>query len=88
MYAYQSSHMGRRKIMEDQNIIILLDKFKKMLELGNKDKVILDMDATIITLERNVTKAKGLRIQPLLPETKCDKKINEIVDFINKRFPI
>lgn len=75
--------------MEDQNIIILLDKFKKMLEMGNKDKVILDMDATIITLERHVVKSKGIRIQPLIdPQTACDKKINEVVHYINKRFPI
>ena len=75
--------------MEDQNVVILLDKFKKLLEQGNKNKVIVDMEATIITLERHLVKAKGLRIQPLsAPVTQCDKKINEVVNFINRRFPV
>jgi len=51
--------------MEDQNVVILLDKFAKLLEQGNVPKVIAEIYATITTLERNLTKAKGIRV-PLI----------------------
>jgi len=89
--------------MEDQNIIILLDKIKKLLELGNKPKAILEIETTIIMLERKLAKEKGsrftsLHIEQELPGVELSEhgkftemnrqKINEIIRFLNERFPV
>ena len=78
--------------MEDQNVVVMLDKFKKMLELGNKEKVITDMDVTIHMLEKQVRRKDG-KIIETIPTTMIGEepellkqKINQIVIFINDRF--
>ncbi len=82
--------------MEDQNIIIFLDKMKKLIELGNTPKAVDEIDTLIIQLEHHIRKKQGMAILPLIiPETNTkpiqfsrdnSKKINEIISFINKRF--
>lgn len=86
--------------MEDQNIIIFLDKIKKLIELGNTPKAVIDMDALIIKLEHKLRKQNGKVINPLsiplvdeISKTKqfsADnrKKINEIIRFINMRYSV
>lgn len=87
--------------MEDQNVVILLDKFKKLLELGNVPKVITEMDTVILMLEKQLLKSKGSRFQSLhVPDvdsishpdaefhTDTRRKINEIIKFLNERFPV
>ena len=86
--------------MEDQNIIIFLDKIKKLIELGNTPKAVIDMDALIIELEHKLRKQNGKVIKPLhIPlvdeiskpkQFSADnrKKINEIIRFINMRYSV
>lgn len=89
--------------MEDQNVVIFLDKIKKILELGNKPKAIVELDAVIHVLEKKIRKSKGNRFhllhivkhipgEPTNPEyqeiTKQSQKINEILCFLNERFPL
>ena len=84
--------------MEDQNIIIFLDKIKKLIELGNTPKAADEIDTLIMELERHIRKRRGMVIVPLIiPGTDemskpmqfardNSQKINEIIQFINKRF--
>lgn len=87
--------------MEDQNVLIYLDKIKKLLELGNKDKAITEIDTLEMTLSRAIAKKKGHLILPilipqpteteksnpiLLREFELANKFNEIIHFINGRF--
>jgi len=89
--------------MENQNVIIFLDKVKKLLELGNKPKAIIEIDTLITLLERAVLKKKGKRFIPItIPEaTETEKanpifmrdfelahKQNEVILFLNERFPV
>ena len=84
--------------MENQNIIIFLDKIKKLIELGNTPKAADEIDTLIIQLEHHIRKKQGMVIVPLvIPNVdgisqsiqfSLDnrKKLNEIIQFINKRF--
>ena len=84
--------------MENQNIIIFLDKMKKLIELGNTPKATDEIDTLIIQLEHHIRKKQGMVIVPLVipnvDETSQPiqfsldnrKKLNEIIQFINKRF--
>ena len=84
--------------MENQNIIIFLDKMKKLIELGNTPKAADEIDTLIIQLEHHIRKKQGMVIVPLVipnvDETSQPiqfsldnrKKLNEIIQFINKRF--
>ena len=84
--------------MENQNIIIFLDKIKKLIELGNTPKAADEIDTLIIQLEHHIRKKQGMVIVPLVipnvDETSQPiqfsldnrKKLNEIIQFINKRF--
>jgi len=89
--------------LDDSNVIILLDKIKKLLELGNKPKAIIELDAVILTLERNIFKKKGRRFQliaiPVMTKTEesnpmlvrdfeLSHKINEILVFLNERYTL
>lgn len=84
--------------MEDQNIIQILDKVKKNLERGVVPLAISEIDATMTLIERKIALSKGKRFLDLhipqempnstneLSETR--QKINEIIRFLNERFPI
>ena len=84
--------------MENQNIIIFLDKMKKLIELGNTPKAADEIDTLIIQLEHHIRKKQGMVIVPLIIpnvdgisqsiQFSLDnrKKLNEIIQFINKRF--
>jgi len=86
--------------MENQNVIIFLDKIKKLIELGNTPKAISEIEIIIIELERQIRKKQGKIILPLvIPSvhniTKSKsfsldnrKKLNEIIHFINGRFAL
>lgn len=89
--------------MDDQNVLIFMDKVKKLLEMGNKPKAIIDIDTLITVLERAVLKKKGKRFIPItIPEaTETEKanpifmrdfelanKQNEVINFLNERFPV
>jgi len=87
--------------MEDQNVVIFMDKIKKLIELGNTPTAIAEIDTLEITLTRAITKKKGKLIIPItIPETTDTEKanpiflrefelagkVNEIINFINGRF--
>ena len=86
--------------MDNQNVIIFLDKVKKLIELGNKPQAISEIETIIIQLEHQIRKKQGKIIVPLLiPSiqeisneklfcTDNRKKLNEIIHFINKRFAL
>ena len=89
--------------LDDSNVIIILDKIKKLLELGNKPKAIIDLDAVILTLERKISKKKGRRFQlitiPTPTETEKSNpifmrdfelahKIYEMLVFLNERYSV
>jgi len=86
--------------MQDQNVVIFLDKIKKLVELGNKPKAVLEIESIISLLEINIRKKRGVVISPLLvssidgiADTKLFSKdnrakINEIISFLNKRFAL
>lgn len=44
--------------MEDQNIILFLDKIKKLIELGNKPKAVTEIESLELVLTREITKKK------------------------------
>ena len=86
--------------MEDQNIILFLDKIKKLLEIGNKPKAITEIETLETLLVRAVNKKQGKRFLPItIPEpTETEKanpiflrefeianKVNEIINFLNDR---
>ena len=89
--------------MEDQNIVLFLDKIKKLIELGNKPKAVTEIDALETMLIREINKKKGKLFLPItIPEpTETEKanpiflrefevahKVNEIVNFLNNRYPV
>ncbi len=89
--------------MEDQNVIIFMDKVKKLLEIGNKPQAIIEIDSLMTLLERAQLKKKGKRFLPItIPEaTETEKanpifmrdfelanKQNEVINFLNGRFPV
>ena len=89
--------------MEDQNILLFLDKLKKNLELGMVPQTISAIEVLETELTRNIAKKKGVQIVPItIPEpTETEKanpifmrdfeiagKSNEIIHFINQRFPV
>jgi len=86
--------------MDSQNVIIFLDKVKKLIELGNKPKAISEIETITIQLEHQIRKKQGKIIVPLLipgvDEISNEKsfsidnrkKLNEIISFINKRFAL
>jgi len=74
-------------------MVLFLDKVMKLLELGNKPKAIIEIHTLISLLERQITKKKGKQILPIPIAAISDQdvdlqKINEIINFINNRFPI
>jgi len=76
-------------IMDDQNVIIFLDKIKKLLELGNKPKAITEIEAIMEMLTKQITRKNGKLILPIPhPVTESENKLNEIIHFINGRFPV
>ena len=87
--------------MEDQNIIIFLDKVKKLIELGNKPKAVTEIESIMEILQKQINLKKGKVIIPItIPEpTDTEKanpiflrdyelagKINEIINLINQRW--
>jgi len=89
--------------MEDQNIILFLDKIKKLIELGNKPKAVTEIESLELVLTREITKKKGKQFIPIsVPTpTEADKsnliimrdfeicnKVNEIIYFLNNRHPV
>ena len=84
--------------MDNQNVIIFLDKIKKLIELGNKPQAIIEIETIIIQLEHQIRKKQGKIILPLLVPSIQEisneklfcidtrKKQIEIINFINKRF--
>jgi len=75
--------------MDDQNVIIYLDKILKLLELGNKPKAITEIEAIMVMLDKQVARKKGLLILPILhAQTETDNKVNEIIHYINGRFQV
>ncbi len=86
--------------MEDQNVVIILDKIKKLIELGNTPKAVSEIQTIITQLEHHIRKKKGKIITPLPIVSSKEishskqfaldnrKKINEIITFMNKRFAL
>lgn len=89
--------------MEDQNFILFLDKIKKLIELGNRPKAVSEIEALETLLIHQVNKKKGKLFLPItIPEpTETEKanpiflrefelanKVNEIINFLNNRYPI
>ncbi len=78
--------------MEDQNVIILLDKIHKYIELKAYPKAIIDIEATIELLEKHKRDHQG-KLFDELPAVYNDPvseelrlKINEIARWANTRF--
>lgn len=80
-----------------------MDEIKKLLELGNKPKAILKLDTLIIILEREMLKRNGKRFLPLhipvatetsktnpllIRDCEIASKQNEIIHFLNERYPV
>ncbi|KKN76223.1 hypothetical protein LCGC14_0372490 [marine sediment metagenome] len=89
--------------MNDSNIVIFLDKIKKNLEMNKVPQTIADIDTLLILLQRDLLKKKGKQIIPITipPTTETEKanpiflrefelanKLNEIIFFLNERFPV
>lgn len=89
--------------MEDQNVVIFLDKIKKDLEMHKVPQTITHIEALETELLRSISKKKGLQIVPITipPATETEKanpifmrefelagKINEIIYFLNQRHPV
>ena len=89
--------------MEDQNIVLFLDKVKKLIELGNKPKAITEIEALETMLVRAINKKKGKHFLPItipepteteranpifLREFEVAHKVNEIINFLNNRYPV
>lgn len=89
--------------MEDANVIVFLDKIKKLLELGNKPKAIDEIDGLELLLTRQISLKNGKQFMPItIPQpTETEKanpifmrdfelahKINEIIHFLNNRYPV
>ena len=87
--------------MDDQNVIIYLDKIKKLIELGNKPKAITEIDAIMVMLNKKMARKNGKLFQliviPQATETERSNpifmrdfelghKMNEILTFLNDRF--
>jgi len=77
--------------LQNQNIIIFLDKIKKLLELGHIPKALLEIDGLVDILNKEELRKNGLNIMYLVPEdplnpTRIELKLNEIATFLNKRF--
>jgi len=56
--------------MENQNVIIFLDKIKKLIELGNKPKAISEIEIITIQLERQIRK-KTRQGNSAISNSKC-----------------
>lgn len=81
--------------MEDQNVVIFLDKIKKLLEQGKYPQAQSAIEALEVELEHNIRKMNGKIIEPIHISDDIDypvlgsyNKINEIIHFINKRFQL
>jgi len=88
--------------MEDTNLIQILDKIKKNLERGAVPIAINEIEATMTMIERKIALAKGKRFadlhipqdlsvtpNPLIKnDTEIKHKVNEIIRFLNERFPV
>ncbi len=89
--------------MDDQNVVIFMDKVKKLVELGNKPLAVIELDSLIHVLERQILKKKGKRFLLItIPDpTETEKanpifmrdfelahKLNEILLFLNERFSV
>ena len=89
--------------MEDQNIILFLDKIKKLIELGHKPKAVSEIETLETLLNHQISKKKGKLFLPIvIPEpTETEKanpiflrdfelanKVNEIINFLNNRYPV
>ena len=84
--------------MEDQNIIIFLDKIKKLLELGNKPKAIAEIEVIMVILQNKIAKKNGklFRLITIPQQTEATDstlrdfelahKVNEIITFLNERY--
>jgi len=89
--------------MEDQNVILFMDKIKKLIELGNKPKAVSEIEALDVLLQKAITRKKGKHFIPLSVPTPTEEdksnliimrdfeianKVNEIINFLNNRHPI
>ena len=89
--------------MEDQNVVLFLDKIKKLIELGNKPQAVTEIETLETMLIREVNKKKGKQFLPItipdptetekanpifLREFEVAHKVNEIINFINNRYPV
>jgi len=89
--------------MEDQNVVLFLDKIKKNLEMNKVPQTITDIEILETVLMKAISKNKGNQIIPItIPEpTETEKanpiflrefelagKVNEVIHFINNRFPV
>lgn len=77
--------------MQDQNIIIFLDKIKKLIELGAYPKAIIELDATMEILEKHTREKKGKLFQEMEMQYSGSAedlrlKMNEFLRWANSRF--
>jgi len=89
--------------VEDTNVVIFLDKIKKNLEMNMVPQSITAIEVLETELMRHISKKKGKQILPItipdptdteksnpifLREFELAGKVNEIIHFINNRFPV
>jgi len=89
--------------IEDQNVIIFLDKIRKNLEMNMVPQTIINIEVLETELKRSMSRKKGKLFLPITipPPTETERsnpifmrefemahKINEVVIFLNERFPV
>lgn len=79
--------------MEDENVIQLLDKYKKMVEAEKYPQLLKSLAGEIEIFKINIAKRKGKLFLELItseysdPHTKeTALKVNEVIRFLNNRF--
>lgn len=79
--------------MEDENVIQLLDKYKKMVEAEKYPQLLKSLAGEIEIFKINIAKRKGKLFLELItsqysnPDTKeTALKVNEVIRFLNNRF--
>ena len=92
---------GWSSIMQNENVIQILDKVSKLLQLGNIPAAKREIEGTLEILQRDLNKKNGKIFQeihiPQMTETEfknpllqrdfeISQKVNEIIFFLNHRF--
>lgn len=79
--------------MEDENVIQLLDKYKKMVEAEKYPQLLKSLEGEMEIFKINIAKRKGKLFTELITSGYSDPvskeialKLNEVIRFFNHRF--